>query len=141
MRDFEDLISSYAWTEDPARKARLTDAIWEWYGVKRTVLVTDLVGFSRQAVGEEGVLDFLAVIRRMQVMAKPTIWMHKGEIVKLEADNCFALFETAEAAAAAAFALVAAADEIRAREKLPLHICCGLESGRLLRVAPGDFFG
>ncbi|MGZ0187252.1 MAG: adenylate/guanylate cyclase domain-containing protein [Alphaproteobacteria bacterium] len=141
MHDFTDLITSFAWTKDEDRKRKIGQSIWEWYGANRTVLVLDLCGFSRRAVGEEGILSFLAIIRRMQAAARPIVWMHEGEIVKMEADNCFAVFKDPEEAAAAAFELVAASKSIRALEKIDLEICCGIETGRILYLKGEDFFG
>jgi adenylate cyclase len=141
MHDFTDLITSYAWTKDEGRKRKIGQSIWEWYGADRTVLVLDLCGFSRRAVGEDGILAFLAIIRRMQAAARPIVWMHKGEIVKMEADNCFAVFKDPGEAAAAAFELVAASKSIRALENIDLEICCGVETGRILYLAGEDFFG
>ena len=69
MHDFTDLITSYAWTKHEDRKRKIGQSIWEWYGADRTVLVLDLCGFSRRAVGEDGILAFLAIIRRMQAAA------------------------------------------------------------------------
>lgn len=143
MGNFADLIVAYAWTKDRARKRDIRDRIWDWYGDEWTVLVGDLCGFSRRAQGRDGTLEFLAVIRRMQTAAQPIIWSHDGEIVKMEADNCFAVFEDPEDAARAALELVAASNSIQQSEKVDLEMCCGLEHGEILYLKEHerDFFG
>lgn len=141
MRNFTDLITAYAWTKDADRKRQIGENIWRWYGAPRTVLVVDLCGFGRSAKGETGILDFLAIIRRMQAAARPIIWANDGEIVKMEADNCFAVFLEPEAAARAALELVATANNIQAVERVDLEMCCGLECGRILYLKEQEFFG
>ena len=141
MQNFTDLITAYAWTKDDDRRRQIGANIWERYGVERTVLVIDLTGFSRQAIGDEGLLIFLAVIRRMQAAARPIVLMNGGEVVKMEADNCFAVFETASDASRAAVEIVAACRAIRELEGMAIEPCCGLESGRILYLKERDFFG
>ncbi len=141
MHDFTDLITAYAWTRDADRRRDIGERIWRWFGVEGAVLVVDLCGFSRRAIGDAGILDFLAVIRRMQAAVRPIVWMHEGEIVKMEADNCFAFFPSADGAVKAALELVDASRTIRAAEHIPLEVCCGIESGRLLYLKEKDFFG
>lgn len=141
MRNFSDLITAYAWTKDKASKREIGDKIWEWYGVNRAVLVVDLCGFSRRAKDAVGILEFLAVIRRMQAAALPIIWSHDGEVVKMEADNCFAVFERPENAVRAAKALVQASKHIQQLEGIELQMCCGLEWGEILYQKDEDFFG
>lgn len=141
MRNFSDLITAYAWTKDKAHKQEIGERIWDWYGADRAVLVVDLCGFSRRSKNPTGILEFLAVIRRMQAAALPIIWDHAGEVVKMEADNCFAVFKKPENAARAAGALVAASKQIQKLEKIELQLCCGLEWGRILYLKDEDFFG
>jgi len=141
MRNFTDLITAYAWTKDAADKRALGDQIWRWYGVNRAVLVVDLCGFSRRSKDAVGILEFLAVIRRMQAAALPVIWDNDGEVVKMEADNCFAVFERAESAALAAQALIRASQQIRKLDGLELEMCCGIEWGEILYLKEEDFFG
>lgn len=141
MRNFADLIVAYAMTQDPDRKRDIGQNIWTWYGQERTVLVGDLCGFSRRAQGRENVLNFLAVIQRMQAAARPIVWAHQGEIVKMEADNCFAVFPEPADAAAAALELIDAAQNIQAVESVDLEMCCGMECGEILYLREHDFFG
>ena len=141
MREFYDLITAYSWTRDPSRKAAIGRDIWKWYGAEKAALVIDLSGFTKGAVDRNGILGFLAVIRRMQTAANPIVWSHQGEVVKMEADNCFAVFDSPIDAARAALELVEAGKSIRARENIDTRFCCGLEFGEILYIPEQDFFG
>lgn len=138
---FRELITAYAWTTHDGRREAIGDGIWDWYGAEKSVLVVDLCGFSRSSKDRKGILNFLALIRRMQAAAPPLVWLHKGAIVKMEADNCFAVFDTPKQAVSAALDLVAASQTIRREEHLDLQLCCGIEHGDILYLKDEDFFG
>ena len=140
--DFSDLITAYVWTaRDKGRQADIANGIWRKYGVRKAALVVDLSGFSKRAATKDGLLEFLGVVRRMQTAARPIVVMHGGEIVKMEADNCFAVFDRAEEAALAAFELIDASHAIVEFEAMDLRVCCGLEIGEILLLPDHDFFG
>lgn len=111
------------------------------YGKTKSVLVVDLCGFSKSSKSKASTLDFLAVIRRMQAAARPLVWLHEGDIAKMEADNCFAVFNTPDQAVMAALDLINAAETIRRDEGLNLQLCCGIEHGEILYLEEEDFFG
>ena len=47
--------------------------------------------------------------------------------MKMEADNCFAVFDTPDQAVVAGLDLVSASETIRKYEGLDLRLCCGIE--------------
>lgn len=142
MREFFDMITDYVWSKsDAARQDAIAERIWRRYGADKVVLVVDLSGFSKRAETPEGLLDFLGVVRRMQTAARPIMSRHEGEVVKMEADNCFVAFDDADGAARAAFELIAASHAIQEFEAMDLRVCCGLEVGRILMLPEQDFFG
>ena len=104
-------------------------------------MVIDLFGFSKSSTDKASILDFLAVIRRMQATARPLVWLYEGDIAKMEADNCFAVFDTPDQAVMAALDLVSASETIRRDEGLDLRLCCGIEHGEILHLEEEDFFG
>ncbi len=104
-------------------------------------MVIDLFGFSKSSTDKASILDFLAVIRRMQAAARPLVWLYEGDIAKMEADNCFAVFDTPDQAVMAALDLVSASETIRRDEGLDLRLCCGIEHGEILYLEEEDFFG
>jgi len=141
MHNFTDLITAYAWTSHDGRRSAIGKSIWQWYGKTKSVLVIDLCGFSKSSTDKASILDFLAVIRRMQAAARPLVWLYEGDIVKMEADNSFAVFDTPDQAVMAALDLVSASETIREDEGLDLRLCCGIEHGEILYLEEEDFFG
>lgn len=142
MRDFSDMITEYVWSKDDvARQSAIAEHIWTRYGVEKVVLVVDLSGFTKRAATPRGLLDFLGVVRRMQTAARPIMSEHYGQVVKMEADNCFVAFDDAEEAARAAFRLIAASHAIQEFDAMDLRVCCGLEVGEILLLPEHDFFG
>ena len=61
--------------------------------------------------------------------------------MKMEADNCFAVFDTPDQAVMAALDLVSASETICRDEGLDLRLCCGIEHGEILYLEEEDFFG
>lgn len=116
-------------------------SLWERHGREATVLILDMTGFSR-ITAERGIVHFLALVALMQQVAPPVIEEHGGEVVKFEADNCFALFPDPGSAVRPARALhVAFARVLPAGDDGPeVGICCGIDHGPLL-VVGSDVFG
>ena len=71
--------------------------IWRNYGAYKAVLALDMSGFS-STVRREGIISYLAQIRKMQLLTQPLITQHQGEVVKYEADNLLALFDDCQMA-------------------------------------------
>jgi class 3 adenylate cyclase len=127
----------------PAEELSTIEAeIWERLGVEKVVFVLDMSGFSR-LVRRFGIVHFLAMVRRMQTVTRPIVVAHGGENLKYEADNLFAVFDRAEAAARAALEIVhtfrslnMATDDAR-----DIHVSIGIDRGRVLLVPGKDMFG
>lgn len=77
----------------------------------------------------------------MQAAARPLVWLYEGDVVKMEADNFFAVFDTPDQAVMAALDLVSASKTIRQDEGLDLRLCCGIEHGKILYLEDEDLFG
>lgn len=84
------------------------------------ILVLDMCGFSR-ITQSHGIIHFLAMIHQMEQAARPAIRGNGGEIIKQEADNLFAVFNSPGQA------LEAALDTLRALQAmntvLPPSVC------------------
>lgn len=121
---------------DGEDRAALESMLWDTFGVNACVLALDMSGFSR-TVRAEGIIGYLARIRRMQQISTPIVGSAGGDVVKYTADNLMAVFDRAAQA-------VAAAVEIR-RACLamnePLEVSIGLACGRFLYVPQTDCFG
>ena len=108
-------------------KAALERMLWDTFGVDACVLALDMSGFSR-TVRADGIIAYLAHIRRMQQVSTPIVVASGGEVVKYTADNLMAVFDSAVQA-------VNAAREIRQAclsMAEPLQVSIGMANGRFL---------
>lgn len=135
MQGFYALIDRLDRCEGEEKQA-LEQLLWATFGIDACVLALDMTGFSR-TVQAQGIVSYLARIRRMQQVSAPLVAAHGGEVVKFTADNLMAVFTDAAGALAAARAI--------RRECLalaePLEVSIGLDSGRFLYVPHSDCFG
>ena len=137
MREFYALVDRMNEASPEARPA-IEQRIRERFEVERAVFALDMSGFSL-TVRREGILAYLGMIRRMQLLTTPIIAAHGGELVKHEADNVLAVFtDTASA--------VRAGLEIQARlrsqgDARPIRVSIGIDHGRFLHVPGADCFG
>jgi len=141
-KHFEELLLQYAHDEDPADRQQIEARLWKDFGAVKTVLVMDLSGFSL-LTQKYGVVHYLSMVRRMQIIAQPIIEEKGGEVVKFEADNCFARFETPQAAVRAAIALNHAFEEINfyTQEQFDIRVAIGIDHGDVLLIGGPDYFG
>jgi class 3 adenylate cyclase len=139
---FEELLLHFAGLADPAARRQLEQRIWQEYGCERAVLVVDMSGFSR-LTQRHGVVHYLSMIRRMQLVAEPIVGARDGVILKFEADNAFAMFPAVDAAVATAFELNRALQDANRTtpDELDIRIACGIDYGPILVVEQEDFFG
>lgn len=133
-----DACNAASPADEPAREAE----VWARFGVERTVLILDMAGFSVK-VQKHGLMYFLRKIRYMQSVVAPLLRHHRGELVKFEADNAFAVFEHAADALACALAIH---DTFRARadgspDVDDVQVSIGLARGPMLLIPGHDFFG
>ena len=135
MQAFYALIDRLDRCEGDERAA-LESMLWDTFGVNACVLALDMSGFSR-TVRAEGIIGYLARIRRMQQVSTPIVASAGGEVVKYTADNLMAVFDHA------ALALQAAREIRRACLAMnePLEVSIGLACGRFLYVPQTDCFG
>src|SRR5262249_2910209 len=124
MQHFNDLVDAYCLAEGEDARRGAGDALWSAYGTEATVLVLDMSGFSRLTV-RHGILHYLALVRRMQQVTRPLIARHGGQVVKFEADNCYASFKEPGPAilAALAFNRTFAAMNVLTPDERDIHVC------------------
>jgi adenylate cyclase len=140
MQRLHDLVGRYAASADGAERQRLEGEVWARYGVERAVMVLDSQGFSRRTQ-RDGLVAALAAVARLRLLLTPLVAGAGGEVVKLEADNLFAVFPDVPAALAAARALRLRLDEAKRLEAQPLDACLGIDSGRILLLPGQELFG
>ena len=136
----QKLLKEY--NEYPDRHREIEDRIHEEFSRVVAILVIDSCGFSR-SVRQHGIVNYLARLERLERMVAPIIVSHGGRVLRVEADNIFALFADTEAA-------VRCASEVQrnveiANEPLPaaseLYIAIGIGYGRVLLVGDDDAYG
>lgn len=126
---------------DPSKASEIDARVWERCGADRAIFVSDLSGFTR-LTKKHGILHFLAVFRRANMLFTPILEKHHGRCVKREADNHIYAFERVSDAVAAAQEIVAATralDETLGEDER-VHPCIGIGFGRVLELRD-DVFG
>lgn len=135
MQSFFSLIDHLNRSPAPER-ARIEELIWSNFGVEKTVMALDMSEFSL-AVRRAGILPYLGMIRRMQVMTGPVVHECGGEVIKYQADNLMAVFPDARGAVGAA---------VRINQSMPAAgdspgASIGIDHGRFLMIPGRDCFG
>ncbi|MBV9211253.1 MAG: adenylate/guanylate cyclase domain-containing protein [Acidobacteria bacterium] len=128
--------------EHPERMAEIDAAIKETFGETHAILIMDMSGFSRVTL-QYGIIHFLAMIHRMNEIARPTIEEHGGEVVKFEADNAFAVFNEVDEAVEAAIDILkrlSAANTMLPPE-FDMYGKFGIGYGEVLMLEDDDLFG
>jgi class 3 adenylate cyclase len=128
--------------EHPERMAEIDAKIKETFGETHAILVMDMSGFSRLTL-KYGIIHFLAMIHRMNEIAKPAIEEHGGEVVKFEADNAFAVFTEVEQAVEAAIDILKrlSAANTMLPEEFDMYGKFGIGYGEVLMLEEHDLFG
>ncbi len=127
---------------DAAGRAEVDGLIQQRFLARRAVLISDMSGFSR-ITQEEGILHFLGLIQRMRELVGPVIAEHGGNLVKAEADNLYATFQTPSDAVRAAVGMHEAclADAVGRHFNDSVSVSLGLGWGEILDIDGDDFYG
>lgn len=139
---FQDLLLEYSQSEDLGKRREVEAALWQEYGAEYAVFVLDMSGFS-MLTRKYGIVHYLSMVRRMQLTTEPIIRSFGGEMLKYEADNCFAIFPNALSAVNAAITMQHAfeAENLLTADELDIRIAVGIDYGRLLVIEHEDCFG
>ena len=137
----ESLLHYSKVTHDGERKIIETE-LWKEYGAEQVVFVLDMSGFSL-LTRKHGIIHYLSMVRRMQFTTEPIVKSYDGQMLKYEADNCFAVFPDPLSAVSAAIAMQHAftASNLLTADELDIHISCGIDYGKLLIIGNNDCFG
>ena len=103
-RNFQELLLNYSQAEDLELRQKIEAELWDEYGMESAVFVLDMSGFSL-LTRKYGIVHYLSMVKRMQLTTEPIIKSFDGNVIKYEADNCFALFPTPLSAVNAAIAM------------------------------------
>jgi len=128
--------------EQPARAAEIDARIREIFAETLAVLIMDMSGFSRQTI-RHGIIHFLAKIQRMHSIAIPLVEARGGIIVKLEADNIYAVFDQVAVAVETAVDIQRGLDAVNTLlpDDLDMHGEYGIGFGETLVIESEDIFG
>lgn len=128
--------------EHPERIAAIDAKIKETFSETHAVLVMDMSGFSRLTL-KYGIIHFLAMIHRMNEIARPIIEEHGGEVVKFEADNAFAVFREVGQAVEAAIDILKglSAANTMLPEEFDMYGKFGIGYGEVLMLEDEDLYG
>ncbi len=139
---FADMLLQYAQETDIAARQEIESTLWREFGALKAVLVLDLSGFSL-LTQKFGIVHYLSMVHRMQLISQPIIEQAGGEVVKFEADNCFAMFNAPLAAVQASIELNRAFDRINVytQEEFDIRVAIGIDYGDVLLIGGPDYFG
>ncbi|WP_294769745.1 adenylate/guanylate cyclase domain-containing protein [uncultured Rhodoferax sp.] len=137
MQAFSALMDTLI-AASPERKPAVEQMILDTFQCRKAVLALDMSGFTL-TVRRDGILAYLCQIRRMHKITRPLVEAHHGEVVKNEADNLLAVFDSVADAVAAGLAMVRGA---MAEGQSPvLAFSVGIDVGDILLIHQEDCFG
>jgi adenylate cyclase len=139
---FQTLLLKFSQAEEMEDRKKIETALWKEFGTEYAVFVLDMSGFS-MLTRKYGIVHYLSMVKRMQLTTEPIIKSFRGEMLKYEADNCFAVFPDALSAVNAAIAMQHAftSENILTSDDQDIHIAVGIDYGKLLIVGHEDCFG
>jgi adenylate cyclase len=141
-KKFQELLLNFSQAEEMNQRQKIEASLWRNYGAEFAVFVLDMSGFSL-LTRKYGIVHYLSMVRRMQLTTEPIVKSYGGQMLKYEADNCFAVFPEPLAAVNAAIAMQHAfrAENLLTSDDLDIHIACGIDYGKLLIIGHEDCFG
>ncbi len=140
--EFDRLIAEFSELRDADAMESARQGIWEQFGVEGAVFISDMASFSSTS-RKIGVCHFLKLIHRARQFIAPLIAQNNGLLLKCDADNCYAFFESTDDAIRASFDINAELfrhnDEFSLNEQIYLSV--GIDYGRVLLIGDNEFFG
>jgi class 3 adenylate cyclase len=128
--------------EHPERIDEIDQKIRETFAETNAIMVLDMSGFSRLTF-RYGIIHFLAMIHRMNNIACPVIEEYGGKVVKLDADDIFAVFPEVGKAVDASLDILKRLEAVNTGlpEELDLYASIGVGFGEVLNMGGQDMFG
>ena len=139
---FEQLLLKYAKNTTESGRERIKQQLWQRFGAHKAVFVMDMSGFSR-LTQKYGIVHYLSMVHRMQLVTEPIVKQYAGDVIKFEADNCFAAFDNPYDAVRAAISLniTFASMNIFTDEDYDIKVSIGIDDGDVLMIGGPDYFG
>lgn len=128
--------------EYPERRPALEKTLDTIFGQDKVIFVLDMSGFSR-TTQRLGIVSFLLMIHQMKLLAAPCIEAERGLVLKAEADNLFALFDTVDDAVRAGREIIQRlnAANMVLPEGRKLYVSIGIGYGNVLNIEDRDLWG
>jgi adenylate cyclase len=139
---FEQLLLKYAKSTTENGRETIKQQLWQRFGAHKAVFVMDMSGFSR-LTQKYGIVHYLSMVRRMQLVTEPIVEQHAGQVIKFEADNCFAAFDSPHNAVRAAIAINIAFSSMNifTADEFDIRVSIGIDDGDVLMIGGPDYFG
>ena len=140
--DFTRLVASLSDASDPDEQGRIKKVVWDRFGTHGATFISDMANFSSTS-RSLGICHFLKMIYRARKIIAPIIDANNGQVLKCDADNCYAYFADASDAISASFDINAELFSSNQKHEIQEHIylSVGIDYGELLLVGDEDFFG
>ena len=141
-KHFQDNLLLYSKETSEDGRHKIENELWKNYGAERVVFVLDMSGFSL-LTRKYGIIHYLSLVRRMQLTAEPILETYGGNLVKFEADNCFATFPDTLSAIHASIAMHLAfnASNLLTTDEFDIRVSIGIDQGKILLIGNEDCFG
>lgn len=125
----------------PERGEEIDERIRSHFERQVTVLVLDMVGFSSLSQ-KLGIISYLAMIAEMYMAARPAIVGNGGKVIKVDADNVFAIFDSPHHALEASIDIQRAFVAVNGvvPDERDLYGSIGIGHGPTLVIDDEDFF-
>jgi adenylate cyclase len=106
------------------------------------ILALDMCGFTALSL-RRGIVHYLAMIRRMEEAARPAVEHNRGRVIKIQADNLFAIFDQVSDAIEASLDIFEAFRAINAvsPEDHDITGSIGIGYGPTLVIGEEELFG
>ncbi len=140
--EFDSAIARFSEIDDPEQQETARGEIWEKFGTKGAVFISDMASFSSTS-RKIGVCHFLKMIHRARQVIAPIIADNNGTLLKCDADNTYAFFESTDDAIQASFDVNAALFESNERYSIAeqIYVSVGIDYGRVLLIGDIDYYG
>lgn len=128
--------------EQQGRAAEIDEQIRQSFERRVAILALDLCEFTRVTI-EHGIIHYLAIIRQMVEIATPAVNANGGVVIKQEADNLFAIFDTPARALESALDIFRALDAVNGAITADRNIFAsiGIGYGETLLIGDEDLYG
>lgn len=127
--------------EQPERAAEIDADIKSRFEQTKAIFVLDMSGFSR-LVQRYGIIHYLGMIQRMRRTVGPAVQRNNGAVVKFEADNCFAVFDSVDDAVKASLEIHRDLEtaNVTTADESDVHVSIGIGFGPILLFCD-DMYG